>query len=136
MLSRFLILLALSMQSEVEPNGSFARATPTGTLPAPHPVECYGTVSRGDRDFWKIHLDYHTNWYCEGAAHFKVSCSGPVTLAVFDKDWAGGYRLVGRWSSATGSINTGEIPLEYWWNGHDTAMAVVIGQGEYTLSYW
>jgi len=133
---RWFLLLALALQVEVEPNGSFARATPTGTLPSTTPVQCAGSLHRGDRDFWKVHLDYHTPWYCEGKANFKVTCSGPVALAVFDKDWFGGYHLVGRWESLEGSIATGDIPLEYYWNGKDTAMAVVLGSGDYTLTYW
>jgi hypothetical protein len=131
------IWMSLCGQPEMEPNNSLARATVAHeTLPAVVAQILQGSAAGEDRDCWEIPLDYHTPWYCEGKAHFMLQSAAPVELAVFGSTGGGGYHLVGRWTSVTGFIDTGDVPLEYYWKSLNKAMAVVQGGGAYKLTYW
>jgi len=143
---RYLLALALAFapcgQTEIEPNGSPYSATRTGTIPAVERLSVCGESYPGDFDYWKIHLDYHTNWFCEGAARFLLhteQAPALLQLQLYQKDWAGGWRYIGNWYSINGTIYTGEVGLEYWDPKITDVYAVVnapVGSCKYGLTFW
>src|SRR5688572_30756445 len=130
-------------QEESEPNGSMAMANVAPTpLPAWPPVAVCAEAGGADVDFWRIPLDYHTSWMCEGAAHFTLDTTGACQLALLvPQGFAGlpAYKVIGRWRSAVGHIETGQVGVPYYWRYFDHLIAVVEVNGRpapYQLSYW
>jgi len=140
-----LALLALSKrwptcnEHEVEPNSTPATATlASSSLPAWPPPALCGDGNGWERDLWRVPLDYHSSWFLEGAAHFTLQAEGPCSMIVLSAQAPPfkPYALVGRWESATGSIQTGEVGVVYWWKGFDHLVLSVQARGPYRLTYW
>jgi hypothetical protein len=130
-------------QEELEPNGSIAAAaTARASLPVWPPAALCGESGGSDADFWRIPLDFHTNWLCEGEANFTLETEGPCRLTILSPDGVAGmpaYRVVGSWQSALGHIETGGLGVLYYWRFFDHLIAVVEVNGrraQYRLTYW
>ena len=128
-------------QEESEPNGSMPAADPAlTTLPSWPAVTLCGESGRSDLDFWRIPLDFHTSWLCEGEAHFMLDTEGPCRLILVSPQPTGAaYAIVGTWQSASGHIETGQLGLLYYHRSLDHVFAIVEAAGRrarYRLTYW
>ena len=130
-------------QEESEPNGSIAMAdVARATLPAWPSVALCGEDGAANVDCWRIPLDFHTSWLCEGEANFTLDAEGPCRLILMSPQaWPGRppYMVVGIWQSSLGHIETGQLGILYYWRHFDHLIAVVDVEGRsapYRLTYW
>ncbi len=149
MFSRFVLAFAMFLalgnrckQTEIEPNNNWFYATETGTLPAEFQQTVCGTSVAGNEDWWKINLDFHTNWYCEGEARLIVRSKGqawPFQLRLYQK-YNGGWKYFGTWFAVNGYIDTGDIGIEYYKPGGLDDLYVCVsnpmGTADYYLSFF
>jgi len=131
----------ICMQQESEPNGSFVAADlARTTLPVWPPVALCGESGRSDLDLWRIPLDYHTSWLCEGEANFALDAEGPCKLILVSPEpIRSGYAILGTWQSASGHIKTGQVGVMYYHRSLDHVFAIVEVAGRrapYRLTYW
>ena len=130
-------------QEELEPNGSIGVAdVARASLPVWPPAALCGEAGASDADFWRVPLDFHTTWLCEGEANFTLETQGPCRLTLLSPDGMEGmpaYRVIGSWQSAAGHIETGQLGVMYYWRFFDHVVAVVEVNGRrapYRLTYW
>ncbi len=136
-------LLFSHREQEVEPNGNIATATQTGPLPSGYPHSVYGELASYDTDLWKVNLWYPTSFLIEGEAFFRLTVDGPAQLVLLQAEKSGGvttYSFIGSWQAANGVIETGSVPITYYWKGWDHLIAIVdtptVRPVGYTLTYW
>jgi hypothetical protein len=127
-------------QEEFEPNGSTTTADAARTtLPVWPPVALCGEAATADEDYWRIPLDFHTTWLCEGEANFKLDAGGPCRLTLMSPQPGRNYKILGSWHSASGHIETGQIGVLYYRRFFNHLVAIVEVEGErapYRFSYW
>ena len=127
-------------QEELEPNGSIRAAdTARASLPVWPPRSLCGEAGGSDRDVWRIPLDFHTSWLCEGEALFTLEAEGPCRLTLLSPTSVGSrYQVIGTWQSLNGQIATGPVGVLYYWRHFDHVAAIVEAKGQkvrYRLTY-